>query len=450
METQGLSFETEFQSVVLGLHRLVKIMNYLISFPEKNIHLAAKQKTDAEAMLKDVTHDTRQLKFILVHYQQEVSIPNLNTKQNKMEEFMASFDNQKVKETDSKGPTPKKKPKRTTKTSGMKTRLRTLTEMAIDIGRQEKESSHIRDLVSIVDIVEDLTHSVALTSAMDRRFNRHIPADHESESDGFGRTTQRESNGIGPINHAESGGVRPTNQSETDSYRNTNPDSDSISSTIIPIRQVQSDGIRTTHDTESNGIIPIHHVQSEGIRPTQNIELNDTGPIPDIQSDGVRPTYYNGIPPYNTELDDFRFAYDTESDGKPINDAESYCTCIRPTYYTESNGISSVHQADPYIGTGRDSVSGQTTVRFSHTSLTATYSQIKKHMNTIQRYLKLQLLRWSGGSRFKLFLLIVLIIVTVLAIFIQYCFLSNEDRCLCVERFLSSFLDIDCCPDMVL
>ncbi|XP_041378441.1 uncharacterized protein LOC121390645 [Gigantopelta aegis] len=474
MERQGSSFETDLQSVVLGLHRLVKIMNYLTSFPEKNLNLAVKQKMDAEAMLNDITCDARQLKVILTHYHQEVSTSSLNTKQNEMEEFIASFETPTVTETDSKTTTTKKKrtARTTPSTSGMKTRLRTLAEMAKDIARQEKESSHIRDLVSMADIVEALTHSVALTSAMDRRLNTPSPAADQSESDDFRHTTQSESNSTGPINHVESGGVIPTNQSDSDSYRNINPDSDStcISNTIIPIHQVrsgrnlqssdiqaddrpihhvQSDSIRPT---QSN-VISIHHAQSEGIRPTQNIELNDTGPIhhsesggilppSDIQSDGVRPTQNiesNGvIPIHHVQSDVVRPTQNTESNGKPIRHVQSCCTCMRPIYDSESNGISSVQ------------VSGQTTVPYSDTSPTTTYSQISKYMNIIQRRLKSQLLRWSGGSIFKLFLLPLLIILTVLAIFMQYCYYSNKDRCLCVQYLLSSFVHISCCPHMVL
>ncbi|XP_041377988.1 uncharacterized protein LOC121390272 [Gigantopelta aegis] len=201
MEKQGRSFDAEFQSLVLSLHRLVKIMNYLTSFSETDLHHATRQKMDAEAMLQYITYDIRQLKATLSQYQQELCVPCLNTKQNKMEEFIASFETPKVTETDSKGTTTKKKPKQTTTTppltSGMKIRLRTLTEMAKDIGRQEEESSHIRDLVSMVELLEDLTHSVALELAIDRGVDRQNPSAHQCELDSHRNTKQGASNAYG-------------------------------------------------------------------------------------------------------------------------------------------------------------------------------------------------------------------------------------------------------------
>ncbi|XP_041377217.1 uncharacterized protein LOC121389638 [Gigantopelta aegis] len=187
MERQGLSFDAEFQSLVGGLHRQVNTMNYKTRFPETNIYLADKQKTEADAMLNDITHGIRQLKVTVRHHQEAVSTPSINTKQNKMEEFMASFETPTVIETDSKATTTKKKPKQTTtttpSTSGIKTRLTTLTELAKDIAQQEEESRYMRDLVSMVDLIDDLTCTVAFAFAMDRRFSR--PTAHQTESDGF-------------------------------------------------------------------------------------------------------------------------------------------------------------------------------------------------------------------------------------------------------------------------
>ncbi|XP_041378553.1 uncharacterized protein LOC121390719 [Gigantopelta aegis] len=160
MEKETISSESELHSRISGVHKLVKTMNNKTRYPETNIRLADKQKTDAKAMLKAVTHGIRQLKGTVRHHQEAVSTPSMNTKQNKMEEFMASFETPPMTETVSKATAT------ASSTSGINSRLTTLTEMAK--WWQEKESRLLRDLDAMVDLLEDLSHSVAFASALDR------------------------------------------------------------------------------------------------------------------------------------------------------------------------------------------------------------------------------------------------------------------------------------------
>ncbi|XP_041377482.1 uncharacterized protein LOC121389888 [Gigantopelta aegis] len=198
----------------------------------------------------------------------------MNTKQNKMEEFMASFETPTVIETDSKATTTKKQLKQTTTTtplpSGIKTRLTTLNEMAKDIGRQEEESRHITNLVTLADLLKDLTHSVAHTSALDRQTS----SAHQNDSDSFSRTNQRESvSGIN-ITQGESGCIIPIHKVPANRHLQTSD----IQSDDIPIHHVQGRRNLRSSDIQSDDIVPIHHVQGRRNLRSSDIHSNRPGP----------------------------------------------------------------------------------------------------------------------------------------------------------------------------